>query len=335
MKVHGRKSYIERQIQKGFNSWVRAKAKHAQICDGTERVDECLLIHGPISEWMYIWAIKACRYYFPTAFILVSTWNDTDENWIKEVSPFVNHIILNDYPFYQGEAHRNYQIKAISAGLEWLRKNRTMENSIVVKLRSDCVLTNRGLFERIKKEIDQYPINHIYKNDSRLFITLPRLYNPYKACDFVMGGRRDDLENFWNIKYSSSCDEVVLSKSVEKNIFNKCTPEEYFYITYAEKIGWKIEASIYNGWEFWKNFFVVLDIRDWGIVWLKNPSWNIMGSWYGKWKRYPDIFYISKRMWKRMQSGIPYLGKMELKDVRLNRRIPLKWAIKLFFGKYK
>lgn len=332
-------NFIANRLRNWSNVWAGKRANLAEKCDGTECIDECLLIHGPINAWMYVYAIKACRYYHKKSFICVSTWKDTDESWLELVNPFVNHIILNDYPEYHGAGHRNYQIKAISTGLAYIRdelkRNGNENNAIVVKLRSDCVLKNKNIFTKMKNEIDIYTIGDKYGVDSRLFIIFPRIYSPYKACDFVMGGKIDRLQMFWDIGYSRPCDETELSESVEENILSKCTPEEFFYTTYAQNVHWRIIESLDNGWRYWKNFFVVWNMSDFGIVWLKTPIWNITRSWYGKWKRYPDIFYISKRMWKRMQSGIPYLGKMELKDVRLNRRIPLKWAIKLFFGKYK
>ncbi len=138
-----------------------------------------ILLQGKISDWT-VDIVNEYQHNFPSAKIVVSTWND-------ENTDDLTCIVVKSTPPPLPTPHKstvNYQIIGCNAGLK------NLKTDIIMKCRTDQFIHNKKIFK-------------IFKNScSPDKIMIPDLGTPldmdYRTSDFCQIGYRSILLNFWN-----------------------------------------------------------------------------------------------------------------------------------------
>ena len=86
--------------------------------------DVSLIIQGPIckKEDFTLNSIKLYNHLFPSAKVILSTWQNEDKNYIDLFRKLDCHILINKYPETSGWKNINYQLKTTAAGIQLAKK---------------------------------------------------------------------------------------------------------------------------------------------------------------------------------------------------------------------
>ncbi len=171
-----------------------------------ESKDISVVVQGPIygseSDPENLQYTKICieslRHLFPKSEIILSTWNDVDQNWIK-----YDKLVVNEEPpmIEQAVTKRkdvNYNGNRLICSTANGIKATTRD--YVLKVRSDVMFTSSHFLEAI----NLYPARDSDYQISENRIVIPELLTSVKLFsinDWVSFGTHQDMLKLWNIPY--------------------------------------------------------------------------------------------------------------------------------------
>jgi hypothetical protein len=261
-----------------------------------------IVVQGPIVPEVTRYSMSVTSAQHPRDLIVLSTWKETPEHLIADLTPYVDEIVLNDAPAVHGIQHRNSQIVSTRAGLECARAAGAKE---VLKTRTDGVHIAPDLFDHAAALAARFVPSAARAAGLRGRIIVPqsftRMYVPYHASDLMMLGAIEDLLAFWSapldLRPGMPADFYPPTASLRDLALDGRTPECYFGVHYCRHLGRRIGGTVHDSWAYYRDLFTVVD-NDWfGLLWLKNVSMP-----EARLKSGPRRL-VDHRFWKRLVSG--------------------------------
>lgn len=238
-----------------------------------------IIIQGPFVKDVTVQVVKSYAMNYPDDFIILSTWQETSEQDLKEIIPYVDEVVLTKIPDSPGAQNRNYQIASTVAGLS---KARELGMDIALKARTDIMTFTNDIFERWEEcqELYDCSASNVYGLKGRIIIPdmFTRKHLLYHVSDLIMCGYVDDLLTYWNvpqdlrnIKLSS---EIFKDETIYNNAVHQTLAEVYVATEFCKKIGRPILYTLFDSWQFYRDFFVILDRQCFDLFWFKRPWAN-------------------------------------------------------------
>lgn len=254
-----------------FSYHLRPKfAKDITLKSDEEYQNIGIVIQGPLvtEENFTLETVRLYKKLFTNVTIVVSTWEDENENYLAKISNEGVFLVLNKKPEKSGALNSNYQIVSTLSGLRLLE---TKKIEFVLKTRSDQRLYNYQSIDLFQRLINKYPaINKKQKNRivSVNFTTLK--YRPYAIGDMCMFGSLSDLINYWDIQLENRIIDrkKIIGMSIEE--LTKLNVAESYYCThYLNRIGFQTPISITNSWKAYRELFIIVDYTLVQLYWYK------------------------------------------------------------------
>lgn len=229
-----------------------------------------IVIQGPIrrEDNFTLETVKLYRQHYPSATVILSTWEDEDVSSFETLKSERFEIILNSKPYPPGQNNINMQIastktgidKAFSLGLKYILKTRTDTRMYGI----DCLkflinLLNR--FPVVGSAIQRQRIIYHTKGS--------RKFNPYRFSDIFQFGAISDMKIFWK------------NYSLEKPA--TICPEIYLVSRFLENTEWEVKNTLENSFEALGKRFIVVDNESVDLYWCKYEN---------AWREHPLINYF-------------------------------------------
>jgi len=237
-----------------------------------------IIIQGPVIPEI---TKQVTQYYaaqYPNDWIILSTWEETDEVELALIKPYVDQIVLNQIPEIRGIQNRNLQILSTLNGI---RAAYEKGINYILKTRTDAIVLTTNIFEKSKQKLDQYDntVASSYGLKQRIIISqsFTRKYIAYHPADIVMLGTIDDMLRFWKVEHDLRDFDpkkmLIWNGWTLYTLSSEMYPaESYLAIQFAQAIGWELKFTLEDSWDFYKNIFLVLNNEYLELFWYKNPS---------------------------------------------------------------
>lgn len=259
-----------------------------------------IVVQGPIIPECTHYFIQAYRYLFPSASIVLSTWESTPGELLSQCLPYVDDHVLTATPENRGFQNRNCQICSTRKGIERLQGKNLR---YLLKTRTDALTLNAKLFtltESYEKKYTSIMCRQLGLR-GRLFVpeTFSRKYLLYHPSDLLVLGHVEDLANYWTIPYDlrdnlapmEVNDGTLLSLSKAKH-----PAEAYICQSFFEKIGRELLFTLEDSWQVYRDYFCILENKQFGLFWIKSPQLPVNAAL----KKCLEC--ISSHFWRRLYS---------------------------------
>lgn len=173
-----------------------------QCCNNKKKIlvsnKYAIVIQGLIKGEMIFDIIKYYRWSMKKAVIILSTWDTTDSELVRNLQNVVDYLIINEEPPVCGRGNVNYQIKSTLNGL---LKAQEIGAEIVLKVRSNSLLMAGKLFEFYEK-MSNFGVEEgtNYGLKARILTEYRENFNnvvPFSLCDFTFMGYTEDIIKLW------------------------------------------------------------------------------------------------------------------------------------------
>lgn len=225
----------------------------------TVAIKMAIVLQGPIIRENYF-TLETVRLYkkiFPNHYIIVSTWDDENTDYLDQFIKEGAEVILNKKPAYSGPYNINFQITSTCTGI---KRAEDIGVDYVIKSRTDQRIYNPNSQGFLINLIKAFPITHNYHLQKQRIVSLcfaTFKYKLYHASDTFMFGSIEDMSLYWDVK---------LVAREPKELFR---PEYYLFSEFLKRIGRKIKGTIQDSWETYADHIVVVDHASLDWYWHK------------------------------------------------------------------
>lgn len=215
--------------------------------------------------------IKIYQKIFPSQPIILSTWEDEDQEQLALLSSLKIHLVLNKKPLNPGIKHINYQITSSYKGIMLARKLRC---NYVFKTRTDQRIYGINLLEFCLNMLKQFPVAAGFKQKERILVPsfYTFKYRLYSVTDMILFGHIDDMETYFDAKHdarkSVSAQELNKIKTV-RQLAKVRWGETYLSVSFLRKVGREIKWTLADSWQAYAEHFCVVDQNIFDIYWPK------------------------------------------------------------------
>lgn len=286
-----------------------------------------LIIQGPTKGYEnFIYeTIKIYKKNFKGAKIVLSTWDDINKLFLKEVKKLNVKIIISSYKknMFQGFDH---QIQTTTSAISFL-KNKT---KYILKTRTDCRIYSPNCFEYLLSLIKTFPLKNNIKNQKQR-IVFSSLVTPkfrvYGATDILVFGTSSDINKYFPKEFfHESCKKYKLGKFPKTFKGTLLTGEIMLCAKYLIKKNIRLKWNLDHWCQMLKNYFIVADHNEIDLFWKKYAYENegrfslnfkkqtrriiTFGDWLNIYnKNYSVILkYNYKEKWKTNKENFKYIG---------------------------
>ncbi len=273
------------------NSITTYRVKRLQIAEhlmgtGNPKFDKVgILVQGQLIPDVTFVSCRRYRTLYPNSKIVFSTWQGSRHRDIERIQNLGIHVIQNEQPEFPGPSNINLQIVSTKNGLDSLSE---MGVSLVLKSRSDGILTADYLLEYLQFLFETYS-----ENGKKIIIPsyntfLFRLYSPTDQFQF---GRTEILQKYW------SC-PLAENARIEFRF-----AESYLLREYLSSIGRNVSFTIEDSLIVYRDFFVIADNAELGLVLNKGTKLEVSNRWAND--GFPQTFSeIHNWQWIELQKNV-------------------------------
>lgn len=269
-----------------------------------ESIKTAILITGllKLDNDFTVETVKLYRTLYPTAFVIISTWDTQDKEVLGRLSAMEHvYVVCSTEPKNVGVGHINCQLKT---ALEGIRLAQKLGAGYILRTRADVRIYRKGILAFCEKMLNMYPT--VRKGQTKRILTMSgrcgtsHLY--YVLCDFLTYGYVDDMEKLYSIApYAKEFSEDDEKLSYLEKTRRCMTPESFLYKSYLDQYiqDCKYGMAIGDYYQAVKDCFVVLDEDFFQAYWYKYESrfdWT-RGRSYER----PDGENIDFLFWMLMQ----------------------------------
>lgn len=210
---------------------------------------------------------------YPDAFIIVSTWNDADEDALRSLKNKGVEVVVSQLPSAPGHLNINYQVVSTLAGI---RKAKEMGADYVCKTRTDQRLYHPNALNYLWNLVKLFPVNNedFQHDQSERFVSVCMPYGdmfyPYCISDFLYFGFIDDIEKMFLIPQDNREKGKGGKGMTRRNIAqNLIAPEIQIIRSYIDSMGGNSECTVEAYWKFMKNHVISINRDEIGLFWPK------------------------------------------------------------------
>lgn len=236
-----------------------------------------IVIQGQIivKDHFTLETVKLYHKLYPECPIIVSTWNDEDEQELEQIGNVENtYIVKSDYPEISGHGHINYQrlnsmngiLKAGELGCEYVLKNR-----------ADQRLYANNVILYLKTLVDRFPLTIKCNAKGRIAVcSLSTMKNRlYNICDMLLFGYTEDMLKYFSPKEAPYYpkDTKVPDERLHPVEYAKIRQGEiYFATNYIENCGFELKWTFEDSDYYRNNLFIIFDTESVDQFWPKYGS---------------------------------------------------------------
>ena len=247
--------------------------------------DFAIVIQGLIMT-QYDFTLETVRLYkclFPQATIIVSTWDYTAKDVIKQFEDEGCEIVLSKDFKPSGFGNVNYQLCTSLAGV---RRAKELGKKYVIKSRTDQRINRHATLGFLRGLLETFPVvadNNIPLKGRIITLGGP-LFLPLYFFDLFYFGYVEDMERFFDIPYEQRNIPVspkyfgqTYGKIFSAECFYKEIPPEIYIVSQFLQKYMDVEYSVKFYWEVIKKYFITIDFDDIGLIW---PKYGLsLSSW--------------------------------------------------------
>ncbi|MFA5247664.1 MAG: WavE lipopolysaccharide synthesis family protein [Patescibacteria group bacterium] len=221
--------------------------------------------------------LKIYRHNFPSAILILSTWEDEKSKYIEEIKALGIEIVLNKKPTYSGIGNINFQIISTNGGLE---KAQEFGAQYILKTRTDQRFHNPSALEYFINLQKTFPVPTGYAQKQRIIsVNLDTFRNRmHEISDMLIFGQLDDMLIYWNTptelpEYAAAlATETAKIKAgqrgpIEQEEFPIC--ERKLSSNFLKSIGRTLTWTHEDSHKTLANHFCIIDAEDIDLYWHK------------------------------------------------------------------
>lgn len=234
---------------------------------GKENPDDALcaiIMQGPIRHEndFTLETVKLYLRHYPSATVILSTWEDEDVSAIQKLNNKRLKVILNKKPDYPGGSNINMQIVSTKAGID---KAVELGLKYVLKTRCDQRMYGIDSLKFLKNMTECFPVLHCQLQRKRIITnntgtnTGINRTTPHHLSDFFMFGDITDMKLYW------SSDIVMTPVYVEAYLFQQ----------FLQKTGWEIKNTVEDFMKALGERCIIVDNESVDVYWPKNTPKHV------------------------------------------------------------
>ncbi|KKU68826.1 MAG: hypothetical protein UX89_C0001G0017 [Parcubacteria group bacterium GW2011_GWA2_47_16] len=206
---------------------------------GKETAEDALcaiVIQGPIKheDNFTVETVKLYRQHYPSATVILSTWEDEDVRAFEVFSGERFKIVLNKKPSYNGPGNINMQTVSTKNGIELALE---MGLRYAAKTRADQRMYGIGTLLFFINLLEHFPIKDGSTQKKRIIghnVTTTTRYLPYHLSDLFMFGTTEDMLVYWNPL-------LILDRTVDTK---SPIVERRLFMGFLKNTGWNIKDTM-------------------------------------------------------------------------------------------
>ncbi len=278
--------YFERKSDNFFTYFFRPKyAENVKLIPASigDTSDVAIVIQGNIPDVTFLEeSIRIYQKLFPSAIIILSTWNDEIEKISQLDMPGV-HVITSEPPINEGHGHINHQLVNTRAGL---LKAQELGAKYVLKIRTDWRIYSPYALLSLVQILKQYPIQITNGARGRIISTNVGTMSglAYNISDLLLFGYTEDLLQYFPAELDprdlKACEinHVDFNSPIE---YSRQRPGEIYFATkYIERLGFELKWTIEDSAYYRNTLFIIIDAE------MLDAFWDKYTRVEYRWKRY-------------------------------------------------
>jgi hypothetical protein len=292
--LHNASNYAATSLSSYYNQYVvRPKYKDDYpVLPDDGNSDSAIIMQGPLrlKEHFTYETILFYQKMFPDTEIIVSTWENENEEEINRIRNIGAMVVQSKVPEYAGIGNVNLQLVSSRAGI---RTAKSQGKKYVLKTRTDQRIYRRGVISYMKNLVKLFPADMENPSVKGRIIVLNggygNMFLPFYHADVLYFGFTEDIETlFGDEKFMRN---LSIEES-EKIIKEDRNLSRYKFLCYRSSQPWFLESyakkvmnrednidTVYDYWEFMRKFMIGISIED---VQLYFPKYEITAYNYGE-----------------------------------------------------
>lgn len=251
-----------------------------QLLDGRFAI----VMQGPIPKDMQF-LIDSIRFYqrvYKQSTIIVSTWDDEEEERVNAVKKTGVVFLQTAKPQKSGINNVNYQLVNSLAGI---MRAKELGCEYVVKTRTDQRICKTYLFYNMRtmqEKIPPCPSSHQRKRIAVL--TYCNMFIPYFICDFLYCGQIDDLLELFSAPLDDRQPFQMKASAPRREYIQTMYPPEIYIIkNYLRNyLNYDCRDDVKSHWDVLKKYFICYSIKEADVLWPKYGAQYEINRRYGE-----------------------------------------------------
>ena len=207
--------------------------------------------------------VKLYKKLFPNVLLIVSTWEGEDVEELIAMEQAGAIVLKNKKPADVGQQNINLQLVSSRNGV---LKAQELGAIYVLKTRADQRMYAPNAMEFLFHMANAFPIASGFAQEKRIVaVSLNSFkYRNYGVSDMNIFGTTNDVLKYWSAPIDDVKNDAVGPSSIPKKL---C--EVYIATEFLKSVGRKIEWTLDDSWNMWKEHFVVADKESLDLYWYK------------------------------------------------------------------
>lgn len=265
---------------------IPKKLDDAHLFDYPASASYAIVMQGSIrtEEKFTVTTVAYYKKMYPSAYIIVSTWDDEPKEAIDQIKAMGAYVVLNSKPTCTGTLMVNYQLTNSLGGI---KKAAELGAKYVAKTRTDQKICKSHFLDYCRALIQNFSKETVAENETGRIVALSMAYGnlfyPYLISDFFYFGKTSDMLKLFSIPLDTRERYVEIKKNATKREFSKLmiAPEVYIMKTYFQTLGYAGDDTVKDYWMGVKNNLICISMKDLDIVWPKYEERYRLHHYYG------------------------------------------------------
>lgn len=233
-----------------------------------------IVIQGPVinKDAFTLETAKLYKQNFPTALLILSTWNDHSPEVLQPFDSLGVQVLLNSKPDYAGVSNINLQIVSSRAGIQ---KAREMGVEYALKTRTDQRMYAPDIAAYLHSITQVFPVGDGWGKQRKRIVGCSLntfKYRMYGLSDMLIYGHIEDMWLYWNVdlddRVFTEQDEHEAGASLKKFArWRVC--EVYLATEFLSKLGRALDWTLRDSWTAFAEHFCVVDKEQLDLYWNK------------------------------------------------------------------
>lgn len=278
-------------------------------------LDFAIVMQGPVctKDNYTLNTVKFYKSMYPASKIIVSTWEEEDDNVLRILNESGAIIVKSKKPSYCGNLNVNYQITNTLAGL---LKAKELGCEYSIKTRTDQRICKEYVFYSIISMINRFPCSGNDRQRKRIAVlstNFGNMFTPYFLSDFLYAGCTEDVINVFSIPMDERQQFQLERSATKREQSESMRPPEIYIIKHylKDRLGRKCENTIEQYWQAVKECFICFGMKDVGLLWPKYDVKYELNYFYGEYFPGSDIPLLSEMGFDFMNWFDLYSGSLK------------------------
>jgi len=233
-----------------------------------------LVIQGPVVADRRFTrdSVLIYRRNFPSADIILSTWDNTPSGLLEECRDAGAEVLLNRVPASRGIRNINLQIASSANGIARARENGA---EYVIKTRTDQRFYAPDVLEFLYHLTEVFPVGQAFRRQRKRIVACALdtfKYRLYGLSDMLQFGHIDDMSLYWSAKpdtreFRPEDEKKHTTTLRQYSLWRVC--EVYLATEFLRELGRELCWTLADSWAAYADHFCVADSDQLDLFWGK------------------------------------------------------------------